>query len=446
MILLHPPRRFLIPVVLLCLLLPLFGGCGQSAGATGTTLSIWYGTDDPVERVWSQQLARRFQSAHPTIHVTLQDLSFEDINTKLQLVLSAGDPPDLAYTTPRGPGIPAYVHAHRLLDLTSAADAHRWSERLRPGLLAQYNQPFAYIGARPSSVVAVPTALAAVGIMANQRLLAHLRLRIPTTLSEFERALAIAKTAGFTPIGMGNADGWLGDDWYLTLVNSLVPVSSLRAEQRLDPTFSFRRPPFLRAAAILERWARAGYFTHDFGGLDAQEGVDQFFHGQTLLQMVSSSENPQIVQDEAQTGLPIRVFAFPRAAGGGIVPLSGYEGWIVPKAARHPAAAATFITSLLSPGTTQFLQRHSVVTSHAPSSSSPSATAWVREYVDVVNTAKAGVYLDAAPVSNLNATMEANVQLLLQGYEPPTFLVKSLQEVYSSHGHGGSTTRIDGEF
>jgi hypothetical protein len=43
--------------------------------------------------------------------------------------------------------------------------------------------------------------------------------------------------------------------------------------------------------------------------------------------------------------------------------------------------------------------------------------------------------------------MEANVQLLLQGYEAPAFLVKSLQEVYASHGkHGGSTARIDGEY
>jgi hypothetical protein len=72
--------------------------------------------------------------------------------------------------------------------------------------------------------------------------------------------------------------------------------------------------------------------------------------------------------------------------------------------------------------------------------------AWQQTYLDAVRSAQPGIYLDAAPVSNLNATMEANVQLLLQGYEHPSFLVNSLQKVYASHGNGGSTARIDGEF
>jgi hypothetical protein len=71
---------------------------------------------------------------------------------------------------------------------------------------------------------------------------------------------------------------------------------------------------------------------------------------------------------------------------------------------------------------------------------------WQSEYLDALGRAAPGVYIDAAPIANLNATMEANVQLLLQGYEPPSFLVRSLQDVYSTHGRKGSTARIDGEF
>ena len=42
--------------------------------------------------------------------------------------------------------------------------------------------------------------------------------------------------------------------------------------------------------------------------------------------------------------------------------------------------------------------------------------------------------------------MEANVQLLLQKIEAPSFLVRSLQQVYSSRGAKASSTRTDGEF
>ena len=480
-------RTVLFLLLVISLLLT---GCGSraTAGSGTVSLRIWYSTDDPVERTWSQQLARGFEATHRGIQVRLTPYSFEDLNTKLQLALSAGDPPDLAYVTPRGPGIPAYVGAHRLRDLTKAAQSHNWASRLQPGLLTAYNQPFAFYGAPPRRVVAVPTSLAAVGILYNRRLLERLHLSVPDSLGTFETALARAKAAGYTPIGLGNGDGWLGDDWYLTLVNALVPPASLTPVQRLSTGFSFRRPPFLEAARLLQQWANRGYFSHDFGGLDAQEGVDLFFRGKTLFQLVSSSENPQILQDQEQTRLPVGLFAFPThypgtftypvgrprdavwghggdaaprsinrpGSAGRVMPLSGYEGWVVPAQSPHSHEAIAFIDYLLSPSVARFLVRQGVLPAHNTTRDALLQTgyplgvvrtrSWQRDYLQSLVGAQPGVYLDAAPVANLNATMEANVQLLLQGYEAPEFLVKSLQEVYASRGNRGSSGRIDGEF
>jgi ABC-type glycerol-3-phosphate transport system substrate-binding protein len=202
--------------------------------------------------------------------------------------------------------------------------------------------------------MAVPTSLAAVGVLYNKGVLARLHLRVPSSTAAFERALRNAKAAGYTPIGMGNADGWLGDDWYLTLVNALASPQQLAPEFSLSRQFSFRQQPFVQAAATLQRWSRRGYFTQDFGGLDAQEGIDQFFHGRTLFQLISSSENSQIQQDQQQTGLPIGVFAFPDVRGSAsstqwLFGLGGAHGGPVPTAgnrlyrqltdAHHDAAA-----------------------------------------------------------------------------------------------------------
>ncbi|GAC1468430.1 MAG: hypothetical protein PVSMB7_16390 [Chloroflexota bacterium] len=432
----------LVPLLCVCVL----SGCGSTGHASSTVLTIWYGTDDPVERAWSQHLTSRFEAAHPHRQVRLTNFSFSDLNTKLQLALSSGTPPDLVYTTPRGPGIPAYVRAHLLLDLTPDARANRWATSLRPGLLAQYNQPFSFYGARHGAVMAVPTALAAVGVLYNRPLLAHLGLTVPTAPDSFEHALAVAHAAGVTPIGMGNADGWLGDDWYLTLVDSMLPATALAGELVRDPRFSFHRSAFLQAGRILQRWSQAGYFTRDFGGLDAQEGIDEFFRGRTLFQLVSSSENPQIMQDQKETKRQIGVFAFPSRHGGTVMPVSGYEGWAIPAASRHHRVAVTFINFLLSSRTAGFLLNQSVVPAHGVLPAHMYIPPWQQDYVRALASARPGVYIDAAPVANLNATMEANVQLLLQGYEPPSFLVKSLQQVYSSGGLHGSTARIDGEF
>jgi raffinose/stachyose/melibiose transport system substrate-binding protein len=441
-----------LPLLLLAVLLVLLTACGSSSAPAGTpspaaatTIRVWYSTDDPAERVWSHQLARRYEASHPDVTVQFSVYSFEDLNTKLELALSAGNPPDAVYVTPRGPGIPVYVANHQLRDLTPYARAGHWAAKLQPGLLARYNGPFSYLGAPRGHIVAVPTTLAAVGVLYNRTLLQKLHLSVPRSPAAFNAALVKAKAAGYTPIGIGNADGWVGDDLYLTLVNAMVPPSALEPEQRLSAQFSFTRPPFLRAANQLRAWASNGYLTPNFGGLDAQEGINLFFRGKTLFQLISSSQNPQITQNEVATGLPIGVFAFPTDRGVRTSPSSGYLGWVIPRAAAHPHAAADFIGSLLTGSTARFLLQHGSIPA-TRTGALHSDMAWQQTYLDAVRSAQPGIYLDAAPVSNLNATMEANVQLLLQGYEHPSFLVNSLQKVYASHGNGGSTARIDGEF
>jgi raffinose/stachyose/melibiose transport system substrate-binding protein len=433
-------------------------GCVGTSGANApskSSLKVWYATDDPVERAWSLQLAKLFERSHPNVKVDLTPYALEDFNPKMQLALSSGNPPDLAYATPRACGIPVYVQAGKLLNLTQYAKTYHWASVLRPGLLADYNAPFTlYKTQSPASfaknlqVYAVPHGLAAVAVMYNTKLLAKLHLPVPRTAAQFAHALTIAKRAHLTPLGMGNADAWLGDDWYLSLVNTYYAYQNLEKELRLDPGFKFNRPGFLAAGQTLLRWAKAGYFTRNFGGLDAQEGVDAFFKGKTLFQLVSSSENAQVLADQRQTGIPIGIFAFPSrtAPFTGVMATMGYEGWVVPKQSKNKTDAIKFINFMLKPSTTRFLVKQGVLPS-VPVSPSLASNAWQRSYLRALQTSKRGVYIDAAPVPNLNSTMEANVTLLLQSIEGPSFLPSALTTVYSSHGkHGASNYQSDCEF
>src|SRR5207302_6295831 len=143
--------------------------------------------------------------------------------------LNTNNPPDLITTTPRCPGLPAYVRAGKLLDLTAAARQRGWAAQLQPGLLVEYNRLLAANGGSRDvgHVYAVPYDLAAVAMMYNKTLFATLHLQVPHTLAALEAMLSPVRHAGLTPLGLGNADGWLGDDWWLTLVNASVPPSSL---------------------------------------------------------------------------------------------------------------------------------------------------------------------------------------------------------------------------
>jgi raffinose/stachyose/melibiose transport system substrate-binding protein len=450
----RPWRAGLAVFLLVCLVLGMVAmivrvvSGARQAGAL-TTLRIWYGTDDPTEAPVIQALARTFQAAHPGVTVRLTTYTLEDINQKLQLALHAGDAPDLIYTTPRGPGLPAYVSANGLLDLAAVARKDHWAGMLRPGLLASYNDLLSPTGRANGHVYAAPYMMAIVGVLYNQTIFARLHLAVPTSLAGFEAVCARARAAGVIPIGLGNADGWVGDDWYLTLVNALTGPAPLAPELHLDPHFRFAGPAFLQAGTLLQRWAVAQYFTPQFGGLDSQDGLNAFFQGRTAMALISSTENGQIVALASQTRIPVGVFAFPSTDPhqAPVMAQGGYSGWAVPRTSRQPALAEAFITAMLSASTAQALLAHGLLPARQLSAQEISATsAFQHSYLHALATATPGIYIDGAPVPNLNATMEANVQLLLQQIEAPSFLVRSLQIVYTSHGTKASSTRTDGEF
>ena len=446
------PRIGVAMLLLACILLgaaTLHVATADRQAHASTTLRIWYAADDPTEGPVIQALANTFQAAHPGVKVSLSTYSLDDMNDKMQLAFSSGDTPDLIYTTPRGPGLPTYVRAGKLLDLTAAAGRDDWASMLRPGLLSSYNDLLSPTGDAHGHVYGAPYMLAVVGVLYNQEIFARLHLSIPTSLAVFEAACARAQSAGYIPLGLGNADGWVGDDWYLTLVNAIAGPAPLLPELRLDPHFSFGGTAFLRAATTLQTWASRQYFTPQFGGLDAQDGMNAFFQGKTAMALISSTEDGQIVSLTGETRISVAVFAFPSADGSkpAVMPQSGYSGWAVPKASRQPALAEAFITAMLAESSARKLLAHGLLPARRLSTHDISGTpAYQHSYLHALAVAVPGVYLDGAPVPNLNATMEANVQLLLQKFEAPSFLVRSLQMVYSSGGNKASSTRTDGEF
>ena len=450
-----PARRVivtaLLPGVALILILRLahLGGFYVQPRPSKPTLQLWYATDDPSETPLITRLVSAFQLAHAGTSVRLTTYSFDDMNSKMQLALKSGTAPDLVYTTPRGPGLPMYVQAHQLTDMQAVARASGWSAELRPGLLQTYNDALSPTGKAGTHVYAVPYVLAAVSVLYNATIFNRLHLTVPEGLAQLEQDAARATATGVTAFGIGTADGWLGDDWYLTVVNAIAGPRSLAPELQLDPHFSFKGPPFIQAAQLLRTWSERGYFTPQFGGLDAQDSIATFFEGKTAMQLISSTENGQVTQLAAQTHLAIGVFAFPSQAASTapVMPESGYAGWAIPRTAAHPGLAEAFISQMLTSSTAQSLLAHGLIPARRLK---PSDTAqfggFQRSYLQALTKATPGVYLDGAPIPNLNATMEANVQLLLQHIEAPSFLVASLQTVYSSGGRRASSTRTDGEF
>jgi ABC-type glycerol-3-phosphate transport system substrate-binding protein len=125
----------------------------------------------------------------------------------------------------------------------------------------------------------------------------------------------------------------------------------------------------------------------------------------------------------------------------------GYSGWAIPTAAHNPAAALDFIDQATSADTTRILLAHGLLPAHRLDNRSMQPVApFQRDYLSALAVATPGVYVDAAPIPNFLATMEAHLQLLLKGRETPHTLTQRLQDVYASRGRTATFTRTDGEF
>lgn len=272
-------------------------------------------------------------------------------------------------------------------------------------------------------------------------------------MAQFGALLPRLKQAGYTPISFGDEDGWVGDAWYLTLLNAQVGPTALQPALRDAATFSFATAPFAQAATTLQGWAKSGYFSKQFGGLDPQDAVEAFFDtGHTAMQLISSTEASQVLaswRDDDSKAKQVGVFAFPSARAGEppVIVQDGYSGWAIPRAAHSAAAALDFIDFALSTPTAQTLLAQGLIPVRTVTSgSSKTAAPFQQDFLEALAHATPGVYVDAAPVPNFLATMEAQVQLLLAGKVTPKALTQSLQQTYASHGSKTQYTDTDGEF
>jgi ABC-type glycerol-3-phosphate transport system substrate-binding protein len=446
--------------------------CGSSSSSPSkTTLTVWYSTDDPVESTWSKGLVPLFEAANPKIKINMRVFGLDDFNDKMQDALGSKTGPDLAYATPRAPAIPIYVAHGELANLTSYAKKYDWAGLMRPGLLSYWNVPFGVWQTKApdlgggdddddapaptaTQIYGVPTAMSAVALAYNTKLMSKLGISFPTSVSQLAADAAKAKKAGMIPFGLGNNDLWLGDDWYIVLAD---PYFSFNQQESVlhDGSFNFDSAPFVQAGNQLAAWSRDGYFTPKQSTLYAQAGILSFFQGNTLFQLVSSSENAQILQDEKSTKMPMSVRAFPSPGAvddgppplqGGVMPYSGYEGWVVPKSSAHKAADARWINFMLHHTATAYLLKHGVLPT-TPVSVAMAPTVFQRQFLTAMSSAQRSVYLDAAPVPNFDASMEGNTSALLDGKESGTQVASSVADSYSSYGKRSNRVMdIDGEY
>jgi raffinose/stachyose/melibiose transport system substrate-binding protein len=315
-----------------------------AAPAKQVTIEWWHiSTLDPGKTLW-QNLANQYMAAHPNVKINITILENEAFKTKLTSVMQGGTPPDI-FQSWGGGVMNDQISAGMLQDITPALDANSgaWRTTFAPGALAVYAENGKNYG--------VPWDMGMVGIWYNKDLFTKAGITsVPTTWTDFLADVKALKTAGITPISLGEKDSWTGMHIWSYLATRICGQAKFLAAANRSGG-SFDDPCFVQAGTDLKQLIDLQPFEAGFLGQthDQMEGI--FGNGKAAMEITGQwapgSEAGQAADKKGVANLGM--FNFPAVEGGaGAVTdvMGGGNGFAIGKNA--PPEAIDFVKFLTS--------------------------------------------------------------------------------------------------
>ncbi|QKW07522.1 extracellular solute-binding protein [Streptomyces sp. NA04227] len=284
-------------------------------------------------------IIEKFEAAHPQVDIQYQDTNYDDYNKSLNLSLASDMAPDVALLNAVG----TTVKDKLVRDLTPYAKAYGWDRTYPSSQLDQWRVADDGTTLGEGGLYAAPAGFSLVGVYYNKAKAAELGItEPPSTLAEFESALAKAKKAGELPLQLGNAQGHAS--FPVQLIGQSLDGAAPAAKWtfgRKGSTFDTRgnRTAVDKVAA----WSKKGYLPKGANGTDLQGAVDKFTKGQGVFFVDGNWDAAKIGQ---KLGKNAGFFAFPGARATAIGTSVAYA---ISSNTEHPDAAAAFLDFLHSP-------------------------------------------------------------------------------------------------
>jgi raffinose/stachyose/melibiose transport system substrate-binding protein len=397
------------------------------AKAGKVTLTVWDQEVRGGQRRQIERLNRAFEQRYPNVTIERVAKSFTDLNTTLELAVSGDRAPDVVQANQGRSVMGQLVKGGLLRPLDEYAEIYGWGERYSEVLL-DLNR-FSHDGAEfgDGSLYGISQMGEIVGVFYD-------RERIttpPRTFAEFEQMLAAAKRRGDVAIAFGNLDKWPGIHEFQAVQNAFTPPDQVRDFVFARSGASFDTPENREAAAKLQEWARAGYFTPNFNGTGYDPAYQQFAEGKGDF-LIAGTWLLADLTDLMGDRLAFMLMP-PREEGGTPLALGGESlPFAITRRAEQPDVAAAYIDFLTNPEASRVL----VETGNLPAMEATAEPATAAG-ADIFAAWKAlterdGLvpYLDYATPSFYDE-ITAAVQRLLAGRVAPEEFTAGLQEDYA---------------
>ncbi|MGR3935892.1 extracellular solute-binding protein [Streptomyces sp. BRA346] len=319
------------------------------AKAGKVTLTVWDQNTDAGTDASTKALNAAFMKKYPNVTIKRVSRSFSDLKTTLKLALSSANPPDAIQANQGYPDMGAFVKAKLLQPVDRYAKVYGWSTAY-PQQLLDLNK-FSADGKtwKTGNLYGVSQTGEIIGVYYNKAKLKSLGIAPPATLAEFQSALAKAKASGLLPVSYGDSDKSPG----IHLFGVVQALTAGKAEVR-NLVFDQGKAKWtgsgtVKAAQVLQQWAKKGYLTPGFNGQSADQAASAFAAGKSAFLVDGTWQQATLAQKMGAGKVGFSALA----PSSGATPLTqGGEGlaWAVTSKSRHPDVAAAYINFLVDAG------------------------------------------------------------------------------------------------
>jgi raffinose/stachyose/melibiose transport system substrate-binding protein len=316
---------------------------GQKASSNKpVTINWWHiANNDPLKTIW-KQAADQYHAAHPNVTIKITVLENEAFKAKLTTNMQAGKPPDV-FQSWGGGTLKEQADASLVKDIS--ADTKPWIGTLNDAGVKLYQLDGKQYG--------VPYNLGVVGVWYNKKLFKKAGIDgPPTTWDEFLGDVQKLKSAGVTPLAVGEKDKWPGMFWW---ANLSLRIAGGQAMAKAGQDGSFDTPGFVEAGKQLKRLIdmkpfQAGYLAAPWDGAGGEAAT--MGNGRAAMDLMGQwapfTFNAN-TKDKKGLGKDLGWFGFPTVDGGKSTPseyFGGGDGFAIGRDA--PAEAVDFAKFLVS--------------------------------------------------------------------------------------------------
>ena len=213
---------------------------GGSKSGKAVTINWWHiQNTDPMKTIW-KQAADSYMASHPNVKIKITVLENEAFKAKLTTNMQAGNPPDI-FQSWGGGTLKEQADAGLIKDITGPTES--WIGSLNEAAVGLYKVDDKQYG--------VPFNLGMVGVWYNKSLFKKAGIDAPpSTWSEFLADVEKLKSAGITPIAVGEKDKWPGMFWW---ANLSLRVAGSDAMTQAGEDGSFDSEGFVKAGEELKK-------------------------------------------------------------------------------------------------------------------------------------------------------------------------------------------------